>query len=160
MDDEVEKLMIEELLRDEEEIEVQNNNGETTITLFVAENYPIESAIWYWCKNNDRIVVDGRRSINECIEMYSEHKNLEQFLIATQLTVNGCIFSGDVLGRIYNPENKVYITNGKAYIEYGEEGANDAGEEHFCAQPNNWEERLRIFKCFMYYITGDELSNY
>lgn len=63
-DDEIEIQIINGLLRGEEEIEIQINDEEkTTIytnnAMFIAEYYPIESAIWYWCKNNDRITVDG-----------------------------------------------------------------------------------------------------
>lgn len=141
----IEKQIIEGLLRGEEDITIQLNNGElvtvsTNKTLFIAGNYPMESAVWYWCKNNDRITVDGtRKSINECIVNYcNNYEDMKQSLIASQMTVNGCKFYPWVLGRVYNPENKVYIDDGKVYIEYREEGASDAGEIHFCAQPENW----------------------
>lgn len=160
--DEIEKQIIEGLLRGEEEIKIQLNNGDVTTVytnkaLFIASFYPMESAIWYWCKNNDRIQVDGSgKSINECIETYCGDKDLEQFLIASQLTVNGCVFLNDALGRFYKPENNVYIENGFAYIEYAEEGAIDAGEIHNCGQPGNWEARLELFNCYMKYLMHNE----
>lgn len=71
-----------------------------TVAEYIAENYPIESAVYYWIGDKNHLSVDGHvGSINEFIERYADPRDLsfdndsenlnDRIFLITQYAVNG-----------------------------------------------------------------------
>ena len=106
-----------------------------TASEFIAKYYSIESAIWFWTLNYQKIKVNGESaSLNDFCEYYQEIESQDYLLLATQMAVNGSEGWG-ATRREYlcaYPEN---VTCNESCSQYSYEG-----EE--LPMPNGWVDRL------------------
>ncbi len=120
---------------------------------YIAKNYPIESALWFWCVYDDKVTFDGRNSsINYAIEQYGNNTNLYAMFIATQCIVNQTGYNPRGCGRMFLPENEVYYENGRIHLNYFENSNKiciDDGKV-----PVGMENRIDLYNSCIYYITN------
>ena len=105
-------------------------------TEFIAKNYAIESATWFWGVNIEKVATfDGDQqtdmTINEFIESFSD-MNQDNVFLATQYAVNGRqgLSKGD-LEDICNTTESVFIASDKKMYFEGKERN----------LPNGWKDR-------------------
>ena len=112
---------------------------------YIAANYSIESAVWYWSYYEGRITIQEEPvSINQCIEYYDGEKdNLKNFFIATQCTVNGSEFGPSGLGKLFNPENTVIIKEDTVTLKYFEDEEEKSADSPL---PNGWDQRQSLYE--------------
>lgn len=111
---------------------------------YIAANYSVESSVWYWSYYEERITIQGKEiSINECIERYDGETNFETLLIATQCVVNGSEFGPRGLGRLFDPENNVIVTEDSVILEYYEDGEKKRADSYL---PNGWDDRQSYYE--------------
>ncbi len=144
---------------------------------YIAQNYPIESALWYWCVYK-KAEIDGKLySLNECIEtdwnkVYNDDEYAEgdyklMMFTGTQCAVNGSEFRARGIGRFfmswnfitfsdvtyYDPDGGKH-TDGSIILDYREDNsdpANRATRESF--KPNGWDtSRLPFYNAHIEYF--------
>lgn len=105
-------------------------------TDFIAQNYAIESATWFWGVNTETVAMfDGDQqtdmTINEFIESFSD-MNQDNVFLATQYAVNGRqgLFKGDLEDICNTTENVLTGSDKKMYFEGTERNL-----------PNGWKDR-------------------
>ncbi|MBQ2923354.1 MAG: DUF4280 domain-containing protein, partial [Tyzzerella sp.] len=105
-------------------------------TEFIATEYPIESAMWFWGEDKSRCATfkgeeQTDMTVEEYIVTFKNSSISENLFLAVQYSVNGRqdFYKGD-LQRICESENMV-IENGQA----------DSGKRT-SSLPNNWTERI------------------
>lgn len=103
-------------------------------TEYIAKYYPIESAVWFWGINVERIEVSGQYiSINEYVELYSDIESQEKLFVVTQMATTGSEFRERLLGRMCEKPEEISWSD-KIYFEI-----------YDSYLPNNLEERLRLW---------------
>ena len=114
--------------------QIDNSYGDAA--KFIAENYAIESAIWFWGVTKKKVATfdrDGQTNmtINEFIESFSD-RNPDNVFLATQYVVNGTggLSKGDLEDICNTAENVFHEGDRKLYFK----GKN----KNF---PNGWEGR-------------------
>lgn len=103
-------------------------------TEYIAKYYPIESAVWFWGINVERIQVSGQYiSINEYVELYSDIESQEKLFVVTQMATTGSEFRERLLGRMCEKPEEISWSD-KIYFEI-----------YDSYLPNNLKERLRLW---------------
>lgn len=144
---------------------------------YIAENYPMESAFWYWCVHK-KAEIDGELySLNECIEIdwnevhnddeYAEGDYKLMMFTGTQCAVNGSEFSPRGIGRFfmswnsitfsdvtyYDPKGREH-TDGSIILDYrldNNDPANRDTRESY--KPNGWDtSRLPFYNAHIEYF--------
>lgn len=105
---------------------------------YIGDNYPIESAVWYWTK----LEMTKEGNLNAYVE---KNKASEKIFLIAQYFVNGYPRGhDDTLGKIRDGEAYT-IDNGELY----------SNGDHFSA-PNSWGERSRIWQHVEEYMNNEE----
>ena len=122
-------------------------NGQN-VCEYIASNYAIEASLWYWCNYTEKIIIDGDWiTINECIEKYGSEKELDIMFLATQCAVAGSDFHEEGTGRLFIPENPVWIENNRINVTFCRNPeVNSQTEDHDSRLPKNWDQREDIYK--------------
>lgn len=136
-----------------------------TCAEFIAEMYPVESAVWYWAKNG-KISYEGDRateSIDSLVtRMSDEAQNYRNLFLFTQMTVNGTKLKGDDIEKFcqYKENCSVtYVAEGNVcsrgdshtlthYCFTVPEESDvelDAGSRDHTYGPNGWEKREEVW---------------
>lgn len=110
---------------------------------YIMDNYPIESAMWYWAKRNEAT------SINNFIVNHIDD-NLYNTFACSQMMVNGTGFFNDALNRIAECSENCRIVPVE-YCTGSEEGKKEHKKYDYCFSlkalgrhlygPNGWESR-------------------
>ena len=139
---------------------------------YIAENYPIESALWYWCVQNKASIDGEDLSLNECIETYGDSADPFMMYIGVQCAVNGSEFKPRGIGRFFRYWNwieisddmywqKITTENGKVIYKPHEEGSitlyysdtdngEDGDKEHVQSyKPYGLSDRIAIYESVM-----------
>lgn len=121
-------------------------NGQN-VCEYIASNYAIEASLWYWCNYTKKIIIDGDWiTINECIEKYGSEKELDIIFLATQCAVAGSDFHEEGTGRLFIPENPVWIENNRINVTFCRNPeVNSQTEDHDSRLPKNWDQREDIY---------------
>lgn len=114
-----------------------------TASEYIAENYAIESAVWFWGVYTEKVTIDEKPvTINECVERYERETDLETLFLATQDAVN-LGGSTRTRGRLFEPTSNLVVTDSKWILTYvDEEGAIQERTKNL---PNNWEKRKAVY---------------
>ena len=123
---------------------------------YIASNYAIEASLWYWCNNERKIIIDGDGvTINACIEKYGSEKELDIMFLASQCAVAGSEFHEEGTGRLFIPENPVWIYGDKIYVQFCRyPEVNPERETHNSRLPMNWDQREDIYNDSIEYFAG------
>lgn len=135
-----------------------------TCAQFIAETYPVESAVWYWAKNIKITYKSSKdsESIDSFVtRMSDEAQNYRNLFLFTQMTVNGTRLSGDEIEKycqykedcpvVYVPEGNVCDrgeSHGTYYCFTVPEESDvelDAGSRDHTYGPNGWEKREGVW---------------
>ncbi len=121
-------------------------NGQN-VCEYIASNYAIEASLWYWCNYTEKIMIDGDWiTINDCIEKYGSEKELDIMFLATQCAVAGSDFHEEGTGRLFIPENPVWIENNRINVIFCRNPeVNSQTEDHDSRLPKNWDQREDIY---------------
>lgn len=99
---------------------IVNDPNLPTVAEYIAENYPIESALWYWCVYK-KIEIGGKSfTLNECINIYNGKVDEKRMYFAVQCAVNGSEFSARGLGRFFNSNNTVNIEGSEIVLIFAD----------------------------------------
>ena len=144
---------------------------------YIAQNYPIESALWYWCVYK-KAEIDGEfYSLNECIETdwnkeynddeYAEGDYKLMMFTGTQCAVNGSEFSARGIGRFFMSWNFITFsevtyydpkggkhTDGSIILDYREDNNDPANRDtRESYKPNGWDaSRLPFYNAHIEYF--------
>lgn len=136
--------------------EKENCGNSKDVTAFIAKNYPIESAVWYWATYKkctyyeDVSKEDGESiSLNEYVCVITEnldisvciqHENaLENVFLATQYYVNGSPWSHKRLQKVAECTDDTYHIGGKLTFTLPPGDPHEG--EHEAALPKGWKDR-------------------
>ncbi len=125
--------------------------GSKSMAEYISINYPIESALWFWCVYDDKITFNGEHhSINYAIEQYGNNSNLYAMFIGVQCVVNRSGYGARGCGRMFLPENEVYYEDGKIYLSYYEDSQKITVDDDDV--PIGMEERVDLYNSHINYF--------
>ena len=130
-----------------EDAEKNSINTYGSATDFIAENYVIESAIWFWSVNTEKVATfdDGEKTnitINEYIESLSD-MNQDNVFLVVKYAVNGSPVRKEVLYDICKtPENVLREGDEKLYIN----GKVVNLPDHWAERKEDWENAKKLME--------------
>ena len=116
-------------------------------TDFIAKNYAIESAIWFWSVNTEKVATfkDGEKTdltINEYIESLSD-MNQDNVFLTVEYAVNGSPVGREILYDICKtPENVLKEGDEKLYIN----GEVERLPDHWAERRADWENAKELME--------------
>lgn len=128
------------------------------VSEYIAQEYSIESAVYYWTEDKHHLYVEGRPvSINQFIEYYADPKDLifendydnpklnDRVFLASQWAVNGSCYANYAFENMMNINNKIVIQNDLLVF-------NGITNEKV---PNGWERRCECLENLERIIAGN-----
>lgn len=111
---------------------------------YIAKNYALESAVWYWAVCKSQLVVNGTNvTINEYIENFNGKKcNMDNVFLAVQYGVNGFQLSKE--NTVAIGKSKKSVINGNQAKINGQTGP----------LPRNWDSRYKDWKKAKKFLKG------
>ena len=130
-----------------EDAEGKSINTYGSATDFIAKNYAIESAIWFWSVNTEKVATfkDGEKTdltINEYIESLSD-MNQDNVFLTVEYAVNGSPVGREILYDICKtPENVLKEGDEKLYIN----GEVERLPDHWAERRADWENAKELME--------------
>lgn len=134
-------------------------NTNQTVAEFIASDYPVESATWFWAKFEKMSYSEGKmkgkkETLNDFVLRHANDNQYNTF-VATQMAVNGTAYGAFALDRFAECQNDCQIvktpstgcggnhssSTGYCFLLTENSGNNGGNVQRHDYGPRNWEDR-------------------
>jgi len=120
------------------------NEGEINVADFIAENFAMESAVWFWAENTEKaIIYQGENETYVSINTYIctvEASNKNNLFLVTQLMVNGTQRWGyPSLQEMATQKNDIETDSDNIYFKSGSQTPNG-----WLKRRNDWDNAVKL----------------